>query len=155
LRRALQAAFKSRHLLTRVPHEFVYFFDRQELFRYLEPDELGLEPDHRLPATVILLARPSTEQLQALGRETILSRYCRLLFHAHVHVALDRLQQEGRLTPADIRTRVEQIGATEFSEIRTVLVQENGLLPPPEDVHVYIEFVAFYLELKYFRSNLL
>jgi hypothetical protein len=154
LRRVLQAAFKSPHLLTRVPHEYVYFFDRQELFRHVEPDELGLDPDHRLPQTVILLARPSTEQMQAQGRDAMLSRYWRLLFHAHVHVALDKLRQEGRLTPADIRARVEQIGPTEFSEIRTVLLQENGLLPPPEDLHVYIEFVAFYLELRYFRNNL-
>ncbi len=154
LRRVLQGEFKVPHLLVQVPHERGYFFDRQVLFRYVEQDELGLEPERMLPPLVILLTRPSAEQLQALGRDAALLRYWRLLFHARVHVALHQRHLEGRLTPADIRSRIEQIGRTEFDEIRTVLQQENYLLPPTDDLSLYIEFAAVYLELRYFRTNL-
>src|SRR5205823_1667185 len=66
LRRIVQAELQVPYLLTQVPHENCYFFDRQVLFRHVEQDELGLEPDHLLPPTVILLARPTAEQVQAL-----------------------------------------------------------------------------------------
>ena len=155
LRRVLQAEFKVPYLLMRVPHERCYFFDRQILFRHVEQDELDLEPDHLLPPTVILLARPTAEQMREWTTEVVLARYWRLLFHAQVHVALHRRHQEGHLTPADVRARVEQIGTTEFGEIRTVLKQETDLLPPASDLDVYVEFVAIYLELRCFRSNLL
>jgi hypothetical protein len=153
LRRLLRAEFGGPYLL--VPHENCYAFDRDMIFRHVEPDELGLEPDQLLPSTVILLARPSTEQLEGWGREGALLRYWRLLFHARVHVTLHRRHEEGLLTPADILARIEQIGATEFGEVRTVLRQENVLPRGADDLAVYIEFAASYLEMRYFRSNLL
>ncbi len=154
LRRLLQEEFKVPYLLVQAPHESCYFFDRQVLFRHVEQDELNLEPDRLLPSTVILLSRPSAEQLQTRERDEVLLNYWRLLFHAHVHLALHRRQQEGHLTPAVVRARIGQIGQTEFEEIRTVLQQENYLLTPQDDLSVYIEFAAVYLELRYFRSNL-
>jgi hypothetical protein len=154
LRRMVQAEFKVPYLLVQVPHERCYFFDRQVLFSHVEQDELELEPDRMLPPTVILLSRPSTEQLQAQDREATLLRFWRLLFHAQVHLALHQRQQEGKLTPATVRAHIEQIGETEFEEIRTVLQQENSLLPPPDEVNVFVEFAATYLELRYFRTNL-
>ena len=155
LRRIVQAELQVPYLLTQVPHENCYFFDRQVLFGHVEQDELGLEPDHLLPPTVIVLARPAAEQLQALRREGILLRYWRLLFHCRVHVALRLRHEDGRLSPTDVLDRIEQIGPTEFGEIRTVLRQENVLLPGADDLGVYMEFVATYLELRYFRANLL
>lgn len=155
LRRVLQAEFKVPYLLVQVPHERCYFFDRQVLFRHVEQDELDLEQDRMLPPTVILLTRPPLEDMQTLGREAILSKYWRLLFHVRIHLALAEKLQAGTLTPADIRARIERIGQTEFEEIRTVLQQENDLIPPPDDVNVYVEFAAVYLELRYFRSNLI
>ncbi len=154
LRRLLQEEFKVPHLLVQAPHESCYFFDRQVLFRHVEQDELNLDPDRLLPPTVILLTRPTMEQLQTRERDDLLLKYWRLLFHAHVHLALHRRQQEGHLTPAVVRARIGQIGPTEFEEIRTVLQQENYLLAPQDDVSVYIEFASVYLELRYFRSNL-
>src|SRR5258708_7907307 len=108
-------------MLVHVPHERCYAFDRQVVFRAVEQDELELEPDRLLPPTVILLARPAPEELPAKGRDAILSKYWRRLFHAHVHLALERRHQEGRLTLADVHARIEQIGQTEFEEIRSVL----------------------------------
>jgi hypothetical protein len=154
LRRVLQAEFKVPYLLSQAPHERCYFFDRDVLFRHVEQDELDLEPDHLLPPTVILLARPPAEDLQTLERDELLLAYWQLLFHARVHLALRERQRDGRLGAADIRARVKQIGQTEVGEIRTVLEQENFLLPPYDDATVYAEFVAVYLELRYFRTNL-
>src|SRR5438132_354038 len=154
LRRILQEEFKAPHLLVQAPHERCYYFDREVLFRYVEQDELDVAPDCLLPPTVILLARPTTETLESQDREALLSRYWRLLFHVHVHLALDRRHQEGNLAPVDVRARIEQIGRTEFEEIRTVLQQERDLLKPDDDLAVYIEFAAIYLELRYFRTNL-
>jgi hypothetical protein len=153
LRRILQEEYKAPHLLVQVPHERCYYFDREVLFRYVEQDELDLPPDHLLPSTVILLARPD-EALEKQDRAAILSRYWRLLFHVHVHLALDERHQEGNLTQADVRARIEQIGRTEFEEIRAVLQEERDLLEPADDLAVYIEFAAVYLELRYFRTNL-
>ena len=64
--------------------------------------ELDLEQDRMLPPTVVLLTRPPLEDLQTLGREAILSKYWRLLFHAHIHLALAEKLQAGTLSLADI-----------------------------------------------------
>ena len=154
LRRILQAQFNVPYMLVHVPHQRCYAFDRQVVFQSVEQDELELEADRLLPPIVILLARPIPEELQSLGREAILSKYWRMLFHAHVHLALEQRHREGRLTPSDVHTRVERIGRTEFEEIRSVLEQEQCLLPSEDDLGVYIEFAAVYLELRYFRTNL-
>ena len=42
-----------------------------------------------------------------------------------------------------------------FEEIRTVLSQEDMLLPPRDDRTVYMEFAAVYWELKYFAPSML
>jgi hypothetical protein len=154
LRRVLQAEFNVPYLLVQVPHERSYFFDRQILFRHVEQDELALEPDRLLPPKVVLLVRPTAEALQAMGHDAALLRYWRLLFHAHVHMAFDERFRQSLFTPADARARIDKIGQTEFEEIRMVLDQEHYLLPPADDLSVYIEFAAVYLELRYFRSNL-
>ena len=114
LRRVLQSEFKVPYLLVQVPHERCYFFDRQVLFRHVEQDELDLEQDRMLPPTVVLLTRPPLEDLQTLGREAILAKYWRLLFHARIHQALSEKLQAGTLTLGDIRARIERIGQTEF-----------------------------------------
>jgi hypothetical protein len=154
LRRVLQAEFKVPYLLVQAPHERCYFLDREVLFRHVEQDELEIEPDRLLPHTVVLLAKPTAEELEELGHNGALLLYWRLLFHVHVHLELHRRHQEGRLTPADVRARIDKTGQTEFEEIRTVLEQEKDLLTPQDELSVYIEFAAVYLELRYFRSNL-
>ena len=126
LRRLLQAEYKVPHLLVQALHQRCYFFDREVLFRHAEQDELEVEPDRLLPATVILLARPSSEPLATLDNAAVLSYYWRLLFHVHVDLALHQRHREGLLSPAAVRGRIEQIGQTEFEEIRTVLQQERS-----------------------------
>ncbi|MGC3966361.1 MAG: hypothetical protein QM775_03015 [Pirellulales bacterium] len=82
-------------------------------------------------------------------------KYWRLLFHARVHVELERAVLEGKLNEAVVAERIGAIGSIAFDEIRTVLKQENLLLPPVDDTSIYIEFVAVYFELKFFAPRLL
>jgi hypothetical protein len=154
LSRVIQRVHKLPSQFLSIPHQKTYVLDRQVLFRHVEQDELDLDPDQLLPPTVILLARPSTEKLSQLDREAILLKYWRRLFHASVHLALERRFTENPLSASDLRLRLEQIGLTEFEEIRTVLGQDLYLLPPADDQQVYIEFAAVYLEQRYFMPNL-
>jgi hypothetical protein len=133
----------------------VYVIDRHVLFRHVEQDELDLEADRLLPPTVILLARPSTEELTTEEPDAILLRYWRRLFHANLHIRIDKLWSEGKITPEELARRIEQIGRSEFDEVRTVLGQEKYLFPAADERAVYSEFAAVYLELRYFAANLL
>jgi hypothetical protein len=155
LDRVIQQVCRLPNLLWNVPHRECYVVDRQVLFRHVEQDDLDLEPDQLLPATVILLARPSVEELNSLDRAAILSKYWRLLFHANMHLALETREAEGRLTAEDIRERIERIGRAEFEEIRAVLTQDRALMQGASERAAYVEFVAVYLELRYFAANLL
>jgi hypothetical protein len=164
-----------------VPHAKCYVVDRQMLFRHAEQADLELEPDQLLPRTVILLARPSDDDLKGLEPDVLLLKFWRRLFHASIHYHFEAPQpteQEPRsngnqetgiqavlpcpartprppLTEEDVRQRVETIGRSEFDEIRTVLIHDGYLPPNADDKAVYIEFVSVYLEHRYFAANLL
>ena len=155
LNRLIQEDRKLPSFLWAVPHRKCYVVDRQVLFRHVEQEELDLEPDRLLPSTVILLALPAPENLQALKREDAFLKYWRRLFHANVHLALEKKLRDGQLTPADIQDRIEQIGISEFEEVRLVLTQDRYLLPPADGGGAYVEFAAVFLELHYFEANLL
>src|SRR6267378_2122301 len=86
LERLIQQERKLPTFLWAVPHRKCYVLDRHILFRHVDQDELDLEPDRLLPPTVILLARPSPEELQNTKPEDILLKYWRRLFHANIHV---------------------------------------------------------------------
>jgi hypothetical protein len=154
LRRVIK---QHRHIddLLRVPHRKSYVIGREALLQIVERSELGLDGGATLPEVVILLPRPEAEQLAAMTRPRALVKYWRLLFHARVHVELDRLVAEGKLSSDIVRERIAQIGSIEFDEIRAVLRQEDMLLPPVVDLSTYIEFVAVFLELKHFAHRLL
>jgi hypothetical protein len=155
LERVIQLEGKLPTFVWEVPHRKCYVVDRHVLFRHVEQDELNLEPDRLLPPTVILLARPAPEELNNEEPEAILLTYWRRLFHASVHLALEKKTAEGTLSPEDLRARIQQIGEAEFEEIRMVLDQDHYLLRPTDERCVYIEFAAVYLELRHFEANLL
>jgi hypothetical protein len=138
-----------------VPHPQCTVVDRAALFRYVEQDELDLESDHLLPPIIILLPRPSSDELSTAGRETLLLQYWRRLFHARVHVALEERRTAGQLSTADVRERIAAMSCGAFAEVRRVLHEENLLAPAAGDLTVYIEFAACYLELRYFAPDLL
>ncbi len=134
------------------PHRHCFTVDRQMLFLYFNQEELGLEPGRLLPATLILLPRPSPDELKNRERGDLLLKYWRRLFHARIHLALTA---EGQLAPEQVQQRIEHIGAREFDEIRQVLAQESFLLPGADERDIYVEFAAVYLELRQFAPPLL
>lgn len=158
LERLIQGLNQLSNFFGQVPHRECYVVDRPILYRYVEPDELEVEPDRLLPSTVILLPRPSPNTLNAQSRENILLTYWRRLFHAGIHRSLRQQVSEGRLNAAQVRERIEEIGVSTFGEIRMVLDQEKYLVPTGTEANetaVYIEFAAVYLELRFFAANLL
>ncbi|HEU5433639.1 MAG TPA: hypothetical protein VFU81_18370, partial [Thermomicrobiales bacterium] len=137
------------------PHRKTYAIGADELLAIVDRDELGLAARAELPDQVILLARPDAENLAALTAGEALTKYWRLLFHIRVHLALAQRIAEGALNSAVARRRIEQIGPAAFEEAKLVLRQEDILLPPVDELSTFIEFVAVYLELRFFAPALL
>jgi hypothetical protein len=137
-----------------VPHRRSYTISRDRLLRLVPRDELGFAPEQHVPATLLLLERPDQEELDRQPRGEVLRRYWRWLFHARIHVVLERDLADGRLTPAAITERVRSMGLAVWSEIRLVLEQERRLLPPGNEPTIYVEFAALYLELQAFAPPL-
>lgn len=135
-----------------VPHARCFLVDRATMYKYVEQDELDLPPDHQLPQTVLLLERPSADRLTG-PREELLSRYWRLLFHVTIHRELET--KLAGATPADLRRRIERLGPAAFEEARNVLTQDGHLGPDADDRQALVEFVAYYLELRFFGWNLI
>jgi hypothetical protein len=138
-----------------VPHRKSCILDRAVLFRHVEPDDLDIGPDRLLPPGVILLARPPGDRRTNHEQQSTLVRYWRRLFHANVHLQLEKLAVEGRLGPDAVAARVAEIGPDEFDEVRAVLQQEHYLYPGATPRDVYVEFAAVYLELRYFFPDLI
>ncbi len=130
-----------------VPHARCYTLPRASLEGLVDRDELGVDPA-TLPAQVAIFG--GSREALAAGDADAGLRAWRAIFHAHVHQAFDRLIAQQAITPAMIRERIHRIGETEFDEIRSVLRQEDLLLPPTDDTATYVEFVALYLELRHF-----
>jgi hypothetical protein len=137
-----------------VPHQQVYTIQRDRLLVIVDRPELNLSPAAELAPTVILLAEPTdSDVLESAPLEELLHHYWRLLFHARVHVALEQRLASQELTAEAAFRRRQEIGATEFAEIHGVLHKDDQLLPPADDLETYIEFVAVYLELRYFAPR--
>ncbi len=154
LDRVIRQEHQLPNVLWRVPHRHCYVVDRHVLFRHVEQDELSLESDRLLPSTVLLLAQPSSEELAA-DSGAVWMKYWRLLFHAKLHLALQTRCDEGKLPPAAVRERIEELGNVPFTEIRRVLTEDGYLLPDADDRAVYIEFAAVFFELQYFAVSVL
>ncbi|MCZ2343252.1 MAG: hypothetical protein LC104_15885 [Bacteroidales bacterium] len=152
LERVIQNVTESSWAVWRVPHRQSFLVDRYALFSQVEQEELYLPPDHRLPDTVLLLERPTADQL-TVPRLEILTRYWRLLFHISVHRELaERLPQTDA---AALNRRLDTLGSAVFEEARNVLDQDYFLSAHADDREVYIEFAATFLELQYFSPNLI
>jgi hypothetical protein len=141
-------------LFWHVPHRKSFIVDRQTLFRHVDQDELLLGPDQILPMTVLLLAWPDKKELESADRGALLLKYWQRLFHASVHLALENLWAEGKLTAGIIRARLDQLGQASVNEIRKVLVEEHYLPANPDERSVYIEFAAVFLQLTSFTPHL-
>ncbi len=157
LRRVIKQDRGLSGLGLQVPHYKSYVLGRDALLRIADRDELRIAPGRELPETVILLPQPDPSRLRSRSAASILLVSWRFLFHARVHAAL----AARNLDAAAVADRVRRLGTTAFSEARSVLQQENFLLPASgahaegEGQTVYEEFTAVYLELRYFARHLL
>lgn len=138
-----------------VPHRSNFIIDRQTLFRHVDQEELALEPNELLPATVMLIAWPSVDDTPANETAALLLKVWQQVFHASVHLLLENQWSEGKLTQADLRARITEIGPAQFEEIKSVLVQDNCLPADAGERLIYMEFAAHFLEEYYFTSGLL
>ncbi len=138
----------------RVPHGKTYVIPRKALLEIADRSEIGFGPTEDLPEDVILLERPSSEILEERPRGEILLDYWELLFHARVHEEFLRLVEQQRFGTAETERRLAALGSLAVDEVRNVLRQERFLLPPYDDPSAYVEFVAVYLGLRYFRPYL-
>lgn len=153
LRRVIRLDRRLPGLGLSVPHRKTYTIERDRLLVFVDRTELELLPGADLPRHVILLATPEDEALDAWEPQRLLQHYARLLFHAGVHAALDELLHHASAAEEFGQQRRKQIGAIEFAEIRSVLLKDDFLFPAPDDLETYIEFVAVYLELRYFAPR--
>jgi hypothetical protein len=134
-----------------VPHGHCFVVDRSTLYTHVEPEELSLPHDYHLPEAVILLERPTAEQLGGPVKD-LLGRYWRLLFHASADREIDA--RLAGVSEAGLRERVEALGTAAFEEARNVLVHDGLLSGRADDRAAYAEFAAYYLELRYFNPAL-
>jgi hypothetical protein len=155
LKRVIKEDGPLRGLELEPPHDHSYVIRREPLLRIADHADLGVAADAVLPDRLILLARPDPDEFAARSSSEALVECWRRLFHARIHLTLMTRIEQGLLTASDVRRRVQQIGPTEVEEIRSVLQQEDLLLPPADDQTVYVEFAAVYLELRYFDRQLL
>src|SRR5271156_4479702 len=65
-----------------VPHRSNFIIDRQTLFRHVDQEELVLEPNELLPATVMLLAWPSGDDTPPGETAALLLKFWQQIFHA-------------------------------------------------------------------------
>ena len=152
LDRLIQQTTGGSWVAWRVPHNRCHLVSRSTLFRYVEQEELVLPPDHLLPEMVLLLRRPTAEELAGPPAD-LLGVYWRLMFHVTLHRELSAAL--ATVDDAGVRERVARIGPAAFEEARNVLTQDALLADGATDRETYIELAATVLELRYFAPNLI
>ncbi len=160
VRRVIKAHRRVKGLELSVPHVRCYALPRDELLRIAGPEDIDAELLAELAratelSSVILVARLSRAELSRLPAAEVTNRLWRATFHARIHVDIEQRIESGALLDATLRERIDRIGQTEFDEVREILRQDDLLLPPGGDPEAYAEFVALFLELRYFAPRLL
>src|SRR5882757_5029179 len=84
LARVVQSVTGVTWAVWQVPHSHCYSLDRTTLVKHADAEELRVPSELALPDPVLLLERPTADQLTG-SRDALLGRYWRLLFHAAAH----------------------------------------------------------------------
>lgn len=155
MRRIIKMDCGVTNLLRNVPHRKTYVIEAKTLLSLADRDELDLPSSATLPDRVMLINRPRPEHLVSMHRQEVLRYFWRLLYHARIDLAMIERREQGTLTPAVAVERIHAIGQSAFDEARTVLRNEKFILPPTDNVRVYSEFAAVFLELKHFLPQAL
>lgn len=151
LRRIIRLDQRLPGLGPSVPHQQSYVIERDRLLAFVDRFELETRPGTDLSRTVILLAKPDEDLFETHeSAEKVVCQCARMLYHACVHVELERSWAELSFRDALAGERRRQIGAAEFAEIRNVLLKDHFLFSAASDLEVYSEFAAVYLELRYY-----
>jgi hypothetical protein len=151
LRRVIRLDRRLKGLGLRVPHDKTYTIERARLLAYVDHRELP--PNVDLASIVILLSKPTEQEVEDWEPSRLLSHYWRLLFHSRVHVTLAARYPSLDDRQAVAEQRKFQLGPLEFEEIRSVLLKDQLLFQEHTDWEVYAEFVALSLELKHFTAS--
>lgn len=156
LRRVIRSELELSSIWLRVPHAGTYVIPRDRLVWFVAWDELGIEVGESLPDMILLIAREDRFTGSGIEQKPqLLMKYWRALFHARLDLELQGLLSPAYFPLAELRSRIDQIGQTEFDEIKGVLKSEGLLLDPESARQTYAEFVALYHELKFFEPELL
>jgi hypothetical protein len=155
LRRIIRLHTGAAGFFRKTPHRKSLVIASQELLQYVDPDELDLPSGHSFSPQVLLLVRPGPDKQATMPAPRMLLEYWRLLFHARADAHMARLAGDRALDPAVAIARIHAIGQAAFDEVRSVLEKERFLLPPTDNIRVYSEFVAVYLELRHFLPEAL
>ena len=147
LRRVLRNELEITSPLIKLPHRKTLVIDRDRLLWLAARDELGAETNAVLPARLMLIARPEDEELHRWDRPRLLRYYWQLVYHARLDFHLQDSVAPSRMSLAMLRERINQIGQSEFDEVRAGLRQESMLLHPEDWRSVYAEFIAVYCGL--------
>ncbi len=155
VRRVLQNELDIASPWLQPPHRKSCVVERDRLLWLVANDELSVADDAVLPPRIMLIARPDEDRLDQFSREDLLRYYWRRLFHVRMDFELELKTSASQMTHADFRKRINDLGQTQFDEIRSVLRSEQMLRQPDDPRHVYAEFVAIYHELRVFAPELL
>jgi hypothetical protein len=151
LRRIIRLDQRLPGLGPSLPHQQSYIIERDRLLAFVDRFELEMLPGTDLARTVILLAKPNEDEYETVeGADKVVRNCARRLYHATVHVELERSWAEVSVRDTLASERQRQIGTAEFTEIRNVLLKDHFLFSAATDLEVYSEFAAVYLELRYF-----
>jgi hypothetical protein len=131
-----------------------YLIRGSTLRSIVEADELAPLGAGPWPELVTLLPRPDPAKLAETPAEHALVDAWSRLFYAAVQRSILARIESGQLDAVTLADRVDRMGRTIFEEARIVLTQEGRLLPPCDDVQVYLEFAALYLTLDRFAPAL-
>ncbi|QGJ70137.1 Hypothetical protein PBC10988_18310 [Planctomycetales bacterium 10988] len=138
-----------------VPHRQMYSLSRETFLELVDEDEIPAGTNvASLPERILLLEEIDASKLAQVPQADILLHYWKLLFHMRVHRVLEERIEKGELSVSGLRQRCHEIGQVVYDEIRTVLRQEEMILPPADRATYYIEFAAVYFELRLFTPAL-
>jgi hypothetical protein len=138
----------------RMPRLPSYEADRGAVLAVVEPDELGLARGEVPPESLVLISRAELEGMVGRPASLALHGLWRLLLQARVRHQMETaaLAKE-RVSDAEMRSRIEGLGAMEFDEVRAVLYEEGRLPNDASDRAIYTEFAAVYLDFRHLAPD--
>ncbi len=154
IRRVIRELYGFAQLSASIPHVESQIVSAVDVRHLVHPDELGLNSFDDLPDNCILICEPDEGELEHWPMQELLQQVWRRLFHAQIDRELiDKLHS--RIRRADVQERIAEIGQVEFDEAHFVLRSELRLVDPESRIEAWREFIAVYLEMKYFEPDLL